>query len=55
MCSAQIARLAAGVHAVGLTRFLALAHSEGCGFGGESMYHTLHRTYRGYATHPNVA
>ena len=40
---------------LGLTRFLALSHSEGCGFGGESMYHLLHRTYRGYATHPNVA
>jgi altronate dehydratase len=62
MCSAQIARLAAErMNARGLapkfgfSRFLALAHSEGCGFGGESMYHLLHRTYRGYATHPNVA
>ena len=62
MCSAQIARLAAermnarGLAArFGFSRFLALAHSEGCGFGGESMYHLLHRTYRGYATHPNVA
>jgi altronate dehydratase len=62
MCSAQIARLAAermnagGLAAsLGLDRFLALTHSEGCGFGGESMYHLLHRTYRGYATHPNVA
>jgi altronate dehydratase len=62
MCSAQIARLAAdrmnarGLAAkLGFSRFIALAHSEGCGFGGESMYHLLHRTYRGYATHPNVA
>lgn len=62
MCSAQIARLAAErmnagdlASRLGLSRFLALAHSEGCGFGGESMYHLLHRTYRGYATHPNVA
>lgn len=62
MCSAQIARLSAErMNARGLapkfgfSRFLALAHSEGCGFGGESMYHLLHRTYRGYATHPNVA
>jgi altronate dehydratase len=62
MCSAQIARLAAermNAHGLapklGFSRFLALAHSEGCGFGGESMYHLLHRTYRGYATHPNVA
>jgi altronate dehydratase len=61
MCSAQIARLAAdrmnakGLAAsLGFDRFLALAHSEGCGFGGESMYQLLHRTYRGYATHPNV-
>jgi altronate dehydratase len=41
--------------ALGFTRFLALTHSEGCGFGGESMYQLLLRTYRGYATHPNVA
>jgi altronate dehydratase len=61
MCSAQIARLAAErmnakglAPALGLTRFLALTHSEGCGFGGETMYQLLLRTYRGYATHPNV-
>jgi altronate dehydratase len=30
-------------------------HTEGCGFGGESMHKLLHRTYRGYVTHPNVA
>jgi altronate dehydratase len=62
MCAAQIARLAAErmnasglARSLGLDRFVALTHSEGCGFGGESMYHLLHRTYRGYATHPNVA
>lgn len=62
MCSAQIARLAADrmnatglAGRLGLDRFVALAHSEGCGFGGETMYQLLHRTYRGYATHPNVA
>ncbi len=62
MCSAQIARMAAARmnatglgRAAGIDRFVALAHSEGCGFGGETMYHTLYRTYRGYATHPNVA
>ena len=62
MCAAQIARMAAdrmnaaGLPAVlGLDRFVALAHSEGCGFGGESMYHLLYRTYHGYATHPSVA
>jgi len=61
MCSAQIARLAAermtarGLAAgFGFDRLVALTHSEGCGFGGESMYQLLHRTYRGYATHPNV-
>lgn len=62
MCSSQIARLAAlrlNDSSVGLRhgidRFVALAHSEGCGFGGGSTYDTLQRTYRGYATHPNVA
>ena len=62
MCSAQIARLAADrmnarglAEQLGFSRFLALAHSEGCGFGGETMYDLLYRTYRGYATHPNVA
>jgi altronate dehydratase len=62
MCSSQIARLAAGRlndSSVGLRhgidRFVALAHSEGCGFGGGSTYDTLQRTFRGYATHPNVA
>jgi D-galactarate dehydratase / Altronate hydrolase, C terminus len=62
MCSSQIARLAAlrlNDSSVGLRhgidRFIALAHSEGCGFGGGSVYDTLQRTFRGYATHPNVA
>src|SRR4029079_13108702 len=62
MCSSQIARLAASRlndSSVGLRhgidRFVALAHSEGCGFGGGTMYDTLQRTFRGYATHPNVA
>jgi altronate dehydratase len=39
----------------GITRFVALTHTEGCGFGGETMHQLLHRTYRGYVTHPNVA
>jgi altronate dehydratase len=62
MCSSQIARLAASRlndSSVGLRhgidRYVALAHSEGCGFGGGSTYDTLQRTFRGYATHPNVA
>ncbi|MEY2880668.1 MAG: hypothetical protein RLZZ15_3048 [Verrucomicrobiota bacterium] len=62
LCAAQIARLAAerlnekkigAAH--GLSRFVALVHTEGCGFGGESMHQLLHRAYRGYVTHPNVA
>jgi len=62
LCSAQIARLAADRlnakqlgRAQGISRFVALVHTEGCGFGGETMYQLLHRTYRGYLTHPNVA
>ncbi len=39
---------------LGLNRFVALAYSEGCGSGRESMYQRLHHTDRGYATHPNV-
>lgn len=62
LCSAQIARLAAERlnakqlgRAGGVARFVSLPHTEGCGFGGESMYHLLYRTYRGYLLHPNVA
>ena len=62
LCAAQIARLAAerlnqkGLGRVqGISRFVGLTHTEGCGFGGESMHKLLHRTYRGYVTHPNVA
>jgi len=60
MCSAQIARLAAermngSCAGLGFDRFVALAHSDGCGFSGDSMYQFLHRAYLGYATHPNVA
>lgn len=62
LCSAQIAVLAAerlqarGIgYPGGIARFVALAHTEGCGFGGETMYGVLYRAYRGYATHPNVA
>jgi altronate dehydratase len=62
LCSAQIARLAAERlnasslgRAQGMTRYVALAHTEGCGFGGESMYQLLYRSYRGYLSHPNVA
>ena len=62
LCSAQIARIAAERlnekqfgRAQGISRFVALVHTEGCGFGGEAMHQLLHRTFRGYVTHPNVA
>jgi altronate dehydratase len=62
LCAAQIARLAADRlnekqlgRDQGITRFVGLTHTEGCGFGGETMHQLLHRTYRGYITHPNVA
>ncbi len=61
MCSSQVARLAAEQltarqlgAACRIDRFVALPHTEGCGFGGESLQRLLQRTYRGYATHPNV-
>ena len=61
MCAAQIARLAmerlnakSDAKSRRIDRFVTLTHTEGCGFGGETMYQLLQRTYRGYATHPNV-
>jgi altronate dehydratase len=61
MCSTQIARLAAErlnanglAPRIGVSRFVTFAHTEGCGFGGETMYRLLERTYLGYLTHPNV-
>ena len=62
LCAAQISRMSADRmnakrlgEACGISRFVALTHTEGCGFGGETMHQLLHRTYRGYLTHPNVA
>lgn len=62
LCATQIARLAAerlnAKHlgqTQGLSRFVTFTHTEGCGFGGQTMYDLLQRTYRGYLTHPNVA
>lgn len=62
MCSTQIARLAAERlnakqlgRAQGLSRFVTFGHSEGCGFGGDTMYRLLQRTYHGYVVHPNVS
>ncbi len=61
MCSTQIARLAAErlntqglASRIGVSRFVTFSHTEGCGFGGETMYRLLERTYLGYLTHPNV-
>ncbi len=62
LCAGQIARIAAerlnaraAGRAHGISRFVALTHTEGCGFGGDTMYQLLQRTYRGYLLHPNVA
>jgi altronate dehydratase len=62
LCSAQVSRLAAERlnekrlgRAQGISRFEALAHTEGCGSSGESLFRLLGRSYRGYLTHPNVA
>jgi altronate dehydratase len=62
LCSSQISRLAADRlnaaqlgRAQGISRFVALAHTEACGASGETLYRMLGRCYRGYLTHPNVA
>ena len=62
MCSTQIARMAAERlnarelgRGQGISRFVAFTHTEGCGFGGDTMYRLLQRTYHGYVSHPNVA
>jgi altronate dehydratase len=62
LCSAQISRLAAARlnerHLggdKGISRFVALTHTEGCGSSGASLFRLLGRSYRGYLEHPNVA
>ena len=62
LCSSQIARLAAdrlnqkGIgRSRGIARFVALPHTEGCGFSGDNVYQLLQRTYSGYVRHPAVA
>ena len=62
LCSAQISRLAAERlntkqigRPQGISRFVALAHTEACGSSGDTLFQMLGRTYRGYLTHPNVA
>ena len=62
MCSSEVARLAAfrlnerktGA-ALGIRRFAALCHTEGCGSTGTFLYRTLARSYAGYLVHPCVA
>jgi altronate dehydratase len=61
LCSTQIARLAVERlnakqigRTAGLSRFVTFTHTEGCGFGGQTMYELLQRTYRGYLRHPNI-
>src|SRR5262249_54383416 len=39
----------------GISRFVTLSHTEGCGASGESLFRLLSRCYRGYLLHPNVA
>ena len=62
LCSGQIARMGAerltqkGLGcAQGISRFVALAHTEGCGVAGESAERFYNRTMLGYLTHPLVA
>ncbi len=62
LCSAQISRLAADRlnekqigREQGISRFVALAHTEACGSSGDALFRMLGRAYRGYITHPNVA
>jgi altronate dehydratase len=61
LCSSQISRLAADRlnekqigRARGISRFVALAHTEACGSSGDTLFRMLGRSYRGYLTHPNV-
>jgi altronate dehydratase len=61
LCSGQIAKMAAerltakGVGKnIGISRFVGLAHTEGCGVAGESTERIYTRTMVGYLTHPTV-
>jgi altronate dehydratase len=62
LCSSQVGNLAAdrlnqsdSASKYGLSRFIALPHTEACGSSGESLFQLLHRSYQGYVMHPNVA
>ncbi|HCQ00196.1 MAG TPA: altronate hydrolase, partial [Candidatus Latescibacteria bacterium] len=59
LCSGQIARMAArrlnekGIgQACGLSRFVSLTHTEGCGVSGGPSEDLYTRTMTGYLTHP---
>ena len=62
LCAGQVALLAArrmnqlnfGRHH-GLSRFVALAHTEGCAVSGQGAIDMYKRTMLGYMTHPNAA
>ncbi|MEQ1829249.1 MAG: UxaA family hydrolase [Pirellula sp.] len=61
LCSSQVARLAADRlnesqvrQQHGISRFVALPHTEACGSSGESLFKLLHRSYQGYIMHPNI-
>ncbi|MCC7358710.1 MAG: UxaA family hydrolase [Anaerolineales bacterium] len=62
LCAGQVARLAANRlndlglgHAQGLSRFVALVHTEGCGSAGHSTGALYHRPLLNYMAHPLVA
>ena len=61
LCAGQIAKIAADQltkkqlgREKGLSRFVSLVHTEGCGLGGESAINLYKRTLIGYLTHPFV-
>lgn len=62
LCSSQIARMAAERlnrkavgRAQGISRFVALSHTEGCGVSGGASESLYARTMAGYLVHPMVA
>lgn len=61
LCAGQIAKIAADQltkkqlgREKGISRFVSLVHTEGCGLGGESAIRLYGRTMIGYLTHPVV-
>jgi altronate dehydratase len=60
LCASQVARgiadqLNRTIHNSGLTRFVALPHTEGCGSSGGISEETYLRTMAGYLSHPLVS